>query len=352
VAASLVLLMTFTGFLARAYYNTRSSRAEELYQDGIKLAGTGHYEQAADEFRAALVYEHNSETYRMALARSLMELGRWSEAETHLAELREVDPTNGQINLMLARIAAQQRRYDDAIMYYQRAIYGFWKDNPVENRISARFELIGILEREGQRRQVLAELLDLAAEAPEEDTATRQRIATLLLANGSPDHAAEVYRAILTTNREDGAAQKGLGDALFATGDFVGARNAYRTAERDGLNDPTIEQRLKECDSVLQLDPSLVRLSANQRFDRARDLLALTSASAQQCTTLPADLNDAAQKLFEEKPSRRRDGDTVEMITLAEQVWKVRQSACAGQAPDAALAAVMSKIQNQMAPTQ
>jgi tetratricopeptide (TPR) repeat protein len=345
--------MTITGFLTRAYYTTRSSRAEALYQEGMRLAGAGHSAQAADRFRAALVYEHNSEKYRLALARSLMDLGRWDEAETHLSELSEDDPTNGPINLMLARIAGQAHRDSDAVLYYQRAIYGYWPEHPIENRTSARFELIGIFKRDGQPRQVLAELLDLAAEVPEDDAATRRRIATLLLTNGSPDHAAEIYRAVLANDRSDGAAEKGLGDALFDESDFVGARNAYRAASRDGLEDPTIEDRLKECNTVLQLDPTLVRLSANERFDRARQLLDLTSAAARQCTALPADTDAAAQKLMQEKPSRRRDGDTVEMITLAQQVWKLRHDACAQPAaPDEALTAVMAKIQKQMAATQ
>lgn len=82
VAGSLALLMVVTVLLSRAYVHTRISRAEALYDEGIRLAGRGHSAEAAENFRAALVYEHNNEKYRMALARSLMELGRLDEAET------------------------------------------------------------------------------------------------------------------------------------------------------------------------------------------------------------------------------------------------------------------------------
>lgn len=358
VAGSLVLLMTVTAFLSRAYVDTRSSRAEALYADGMRLANQGRHEEAAEDFRAALVYEHNSTKYRMALSRSLMALGHWDEAETHLLELREDDPTNGPVNLMLARVAAETHHDADAITDYQRAIYGYWPDHPTENRIAARFDMIKLLQADHEQRQVVAQLINLAADAPENDVATRHRVAALLLANGSPEHAAEIYRALLTTNRGDAAAQEGLGNTLFATGDFVGARNAYRAAEREGIHDNTLDERLKECERVLELDPTLVQLRAGERFERARQLLELATAGAQQCITLPTDLEQTAQKLEQEKAARRRDGDTVEMLTLAEQAWSLRhdamsRNACA-QPPthDPALSAVLVKIQRQMASTQ
>ena len=41
VAASLLILTTVTAFLTGAYYKTRSSRAESLDREGLKLAGIG-----------------------------------------------------------------------------------------------------------------------------------------------------------------------------------------------------------------------------------------------------------------------------------------------------------------------
>jgi len=351
VAGSLALLMIATVLLSRAYVHTRISRAEALYDEGIQLAGHGHSAQAAEDFRAALVYEHNNEKYRMALARSLMELGRLDEAETHLIDLRADDPTNGQINLMLARIAARDHHDADAVTYYQRAIYGFWPEHATESRISARLELTGVLQRENKPHQVLAQLLDLASETPANDTPTRRRLATLLLANGSPQHAAEIYQAMLKTDRRDAAAEKGLGDTKYATGDFAGARKAYQEAQRDGLNDPSLDRAIADCTRILELDPTLVNLRANDRFERARVLLQLAAGEAQRCGSLPAESQTETTRLLQEKPAKRQDGDVVEMLGLAVRFGTIGHS-CAQAAPGAALSAVLAKIQRQMAAAQ
>ncbi len=102
-AAALVLLFLFTWPVNNAYRNTRQARAEARFHAGEALAARGQNAAAEEEFRAALTYMHNDPRYRMALARSLIEQGRWGEAESYLSELR---------------------RQQDAVTYHQRAIYG------------------------------------------------------------------------------------------------------------------------------------------------------------------------------------------------------------------------------------
>ncbi len=348
VAVALVLLFSFTAALNSAYHNTRQSRAEARYQAGESLAAAGKRTEAAEEFRAALTYVHNDPRYRMALARTLIDLGRWGEAESYLSELREDDPTSGPINLMLARIALRDRRQQDAVTYYQRAIYGLWPDHPAENRTAARFELVELLEREGQEKQVLAELLDLADETPDSDVASQQKVATMLLAHGSPQHAADLFENILGENPRDAQAEKGLADASFALADYSGALKEYREAEKLGLKDSDIVSRISACNAVLELDPTVVRLSAGQRFQRAQQLVRLTLESATACGALPTDLADSASKAVEEKAARRQDGDTLMMLNLAEELWDRRQNTCpASTATDPALAAVMAKLRKQ-----
>lgn len=348
VSAALVLLFSFATLLNSAYRATRRNRAEERYRGGLALAAAGSDAEAVDEFRAALIYAHNDARYTLALARSLVKLGRTSEAETYLDELREDDPTDAAINLMLARIAAQNRREDDAVTDYQRAIYGFWPEHSDQSRVTARFELVGLLDRRRQSKQALAELLQLADAVPPRDIPTRRRVAALLLSHGSPDHAADLDRAILASQPHDAAARQGLADALFAMGDYAGARNAYRLAQRNGASDAALDQRLAISDTVLQLDPTQMRLTAGQRFDRARELLDRVQSSAAQCGEISPGLTENARQLLAASEKRRRDGDTVQLLTLAEQIWKDRPAGCAPQsAADQALDAVMAKLQRQ-----
>jgi tetratricopeptide (TPR) repeat protein len=347
VTAALIFLLIFTTILDSAYRATRQNRADDRYHAGLELAAHGKYAEAVQEFSAALTYSHGDPRYRLALVRSLIELGRWSEAEVHLQELAEDDPTDGEVNLMRARLAARDGRDKDAITYYNRAIYGYWPENADQSRIAARFELIGILDRIHQQKRVLAELLQLADEVPANDVPDRLRIARLLLSHGSPDHAADVFKSVLAAAPKDLAALEGMGDADFALGDFRSARSYWRAAFRQQPGNSTLEQEIQTCEQVLDLDPTQVHLSAAARFDRAQDLLQRVLAAAQQCTALNPDLLTSAQTALAKKVRRRQDGDTLAMLSLGQQIWQVRES-CSNQTKrDPVLSAIMAKVQKQ-----
>jgi tetratricopeptide (TPR) repeat protein len=348
VAAALVLLFTFTTFLTSTYRSARRSRAQARYERGVELANKGKNDEASEEFRAALAFAHNDSQYRLALVRSLMARERWSEAESHLSELRALDPTNGLINLMLARLAARDGRTTEAVTLYQRAIYGYWPEQADQNRIEARFELVDLLRRAHQQQQAVAQLLELAAEIPDTDTASHDKVGRLLLANGSPQHAAEAFRSAVAAQPNDAAALEGLGEAEFALRDYPAARNAFRGAARNGAGSVDLARRIDVCNSILDLDPTLVRLSSAERYERAQELVRRTVESLRQCSTVPPALDESVQKAIGGKHPRRHEGDTVELIALAQQAWKVRQDTCPAQSkPDEALAAVMARIQTQ-----
>ncbi|MDE3166793.1 MAG: tetratricopeptide repeat protein [Acidobacteriota bacterium] len=348
VAAALFLLFTFISILNNAYHHTRRNRAEARYLEGLRLAGAGRNQEAEEDFRAALVYEHDDPKYRLALSQSLVSLGRWDEAGSHLLELQQGDPTNGPINQMLARIAVRAGRSAEAIQDYNRAIYGYWPEDGEQSRIAARMELIRVLDARGQQKQVLAELLALAGEAPDNDLPLRRGIGEMLLAHHSPQHAAETYRGILAAHPRDAASERGLGEAEFEMGDFVAARNAFRAAARRGPADPALAQRIALTDDILALDPTLVRLTMSQRYERAGQILRRTLASANACTAVPQDLAGSAEKILGARPQRMREGETAGALTLSQELWSLRQNACA-RTPEAdqALAAVMTKIGKQ-----
>jgi tetratricopeptide (TPR) repeat protein len=336
VATALVLLMAFTAALDGAYRRTRLSRAEDSYRRGTELASAGRNAEAAEDFRAAMLYAHDDPRYRLALARSLVALKRWNEAESYLLELRTGDPTNGPLNLMLARIAAADGRKAEAIEDFHRAIFGYWPEHPEESRVNARLELVSLLDRLGQSRPALAELLALADEVPEADVATRLKVAGMLLAHGSPGHAAETYRAIVAAHPHDAAARQGLGEAEFASGDFTGALASFHAAVRYGSITPGLATRIAMLNSILDLDPRPLQLGTRQRLERARELLARAQAAAARCAALP----NAGEP--------ERGADAAQLIALAQAIWKARMAACPQQPePDQPLAILMNRMPNQ-----
>ena len=132
-----------------------------------------------------------------------------ADADASLNSLLQRDPIAAPANLAMARVLVQEGHLDDAAFYYHRAIYGQWKQDAQVNQIKVRFELADLLNRENSRETLLAELLPLQNEAPD-DAATRIRLGNLFLAAGSPARAAEVFRAILRRHPRDEEARAGL----------------------------------------------------------------------------------------------------------------------------------------------
>ncbi len=348
VAIALTLLFAITIAYSSAYGRTRLSRAEDRYREGLKLAAAGRNADAAEDFRAALLYEHDDPRYRFALAEALVALKRFSEAENYLFDLRTADPTSGPVNLMLARIAAADHRDEEAIEDYHRAIFGFWPEDREQKRVDARFELVSILDRDNQSKQALAELLQLADEVPESDLALREKVAGMLLTHGSPQHAADIYRAIVTAHPHDVVARQGLGETEFEMGNFQASLAAFHAAVRYGAITPILAARIALLNSILDLDPTLIRLSAHQRFERARELLTRSLNSASRCQAVPPDLTTAAQAALAQSAKRQRDGQTAEMLTLSQDLWRSRLSACPRlPEPDQPLAVLMNRMPNQ-----
>jgi tetratricopeptide (TPR) repeat protein len=348
VTVALVVLFTTTELLARGYRAARHERAEHHAGRGHALKLEGQYREAADEYRAALSFSPRDFDYRLNLALALMSAQDRREAERHLAELREADPASGVVNLMLARIDAQQDRREAAEAAYHRAIYGFWPEDPQENRLKARFELIALYDRYGDRKKLLGELLEVAAEAPPEPE-LRNHIGHLLVRYGAPQEAAEVFRESAKLDDEDPDAWAGLGLAERAMGNYGAATAAFRAAQRRAPGDAHAGRLLMETRQAMELDPTGVRLSAAERNRRSRELVRRTLASLERCGPLPpqaAGMAEFARAAVAARP-RRGEDDTPQMLAVAEELWRARQATC-GAIPeiDRALELVVVRIAN------
>ena len=88
-----------------------------------------------------------------------------------MLRLRELDPEDAQINLVLARLT-KQRDLPQAVRYYENAIYGRWTGTQIdERRRQVRVELIQLLLARHERDRALSELLILDGDLPQEANA-------------------------------------------------------------------------------------------------------------------------------------------------------------------------------------
>ena len=150
----LVLAFVVTGFASSAYRRERTTLGEAHFQEAQNLVNRGEVESALEEYRKALLFAPDRTEYRLALATTLINADQLNEARSHVEQLLQEDPTNGQLNLLLARIALKRHHLKDAVDDYQRAVYEYWPNSELPERRRARWELATLLNDTGDRNRV------------------------------------------------------------------------------------------------------------------------------------------------------------------------------------------------------
>jgi tetratricopeptide (TPR) repeat protein len=348
-----VIIAIFVAFLALDFALARIERTEtaahaaDLFAEGNQLLAAGRTGDAIDRFGSAHTMERDSVRYALALARAALAHGEPADAEETLVPLLETNATDGAVNLVMARVLLAEHRTDEAISYYHRAIYGRWFRDSLENRTTARFELIDLLATAHKRAELLAELLPLddGAGTP----AFRTRLARLFLVAGSPGRARDLFRAVLRASPHDADAFAGVGEASLALGNFRTARADLRAAQEARPNDARIDSLATLADSAAALDPGDTRIPPAARYQRTLELLQRAIAVAEQCPgPNPAELAAATNALAVLGKSRvpavmlEAQGDA--NVGVAAQLVKHRAAACppsfAGMVLSVVLAAV------------
>lgn len=353
VFALMLALFVLTGFLTGKYNREKHRRAELQYEAGQRLVAEGRYKEAIDQYTVALELSRENLEYLQALALALVKAGRTSEAETYLSELIRSDPANGVANLMLARIYAARGDVQQATGYYQRAIYGLWPDGLSDRRLEVRFELAEYLQKAGETMEMEAELLRLVDEMPDKPE-VQKRAGRLFLAAGSYDNAAEMFRRVVRSNKQDADAYAALGDAEFERGDYVAARTAYRQALRYRPEDLQSRMQLELAGEILDLDPTRRGLGSSTELRRSQALVRRSLAALDYCLpkdlgALPEDFRGAVVRgrgVAEGKARQRATTETVESnIALSEEIQRFQRDLCGtAPVPDRALDLVLKKL--------
>ena len=351
VTLILILAFTFTGFLSSAYKNQKESRGRAHYDLGQAALGAGDLQQAIEEYRKALLFSPDDAGYGLSLATALVDSGRLDEAESHLQELLENDPTNGVINLLLARVAAKRSQTRQAIDYYQRAVYGYWPQSNASGRHAARWELVDLLQKQDRRNELVGELMQLYANAPD-DPKEKSKIGFMLLQYGATSNAVEVFRDLARDDPKYVEAHHGLGEAYFNSGDYLAARREVQRALHLDPGDKDNVQLLALANAVIAIDPALPRLSTADRLARSRALLERVLRNLSECalknnSRLAAPLQqriDGADALLTSK-ARGADDYLFQLQDTAEQLWKDKKVFCGNiSEADKALDAVLTRL--------
>ncbi len=330
----LALSLAVTGFINSAYRREKQGIGEKHYESGQQLEKKGDVPAAVEEYRKALLFSPDKAEYRVSFVEALIHAGSLDEAESHLDQLLQEDPTNGALNLMRARLTLQHRQTPRAIEYYQRAVYEYWPASRVNERRQARWELIDLLQRAGRREEAVGEIMTLYANAPP-DPKLRTKVGFELLDNGATSEAIQVFQELTRSSHHDSQAHRGLGQAYFASGQFIAARHEYERALRFNPKDRASSDALSFTNAVIDLDPELSGLPSAERVRRSQNLLRRVVADLERCGVPEQNREqiNTAVKLLGAKS--KTDPDlALSLQQTAKQLWAGRGQECSSKPMD------------------
>lgn len=344
----LVLAFLVTGFINAAYRREKTSLGESHYSKGLRMERASDAGGAVEEFRKALIYSPDKTEYRLSFAQALINEGRLDEAESHIDQLLQEDPTNGVLNLMRGRIAVKRGQTTQAIEFYERAVYEYWPPAQAYERREARWELIQLLSQTGRREELIAELMTMYANAPN-DANLRMRIGFELLKHSATAEGAQVFRDITRLSPRNAEAHRGLGEALMTGGDFVPARHEFERALRLNAKDRASAESLTLDNSIIDLDPELPGLTSADRYRRSLNLLRRVLNDVAACGAAANDSRVADAKALLDAKSGRDPDIALQIERTAQQLWTAGGALCGNGKPmvDESVARVLERIPNE-----
>ena len=234
IAACAVGLFLVTKSVAAREGEIESRVAAIWFQDGERKLSAGEIDEAIDSFRKATGIDRENRRYVMALADALAAGNHNIEAQQALLRLREQDPTNAEVNLRLARLAAKSGDVSEAVLYYHSSLDGMWKGPDVASRRrNVRKELIDFLIARQDQDRALSELLVLDSELPQNADAHVQA-AKLYLRVGDAGRALNDFIEAVRLDPLNDEALAGAGETELRLGDRRKARQYLEQAVARG----------------------------------------------------------------------------------------------------------------------
>ena len=236
----------------------------EWYQRGQRQLERGDVDNAIDSFRRASVRNRNEKRYVLALARALAYTHQYEAARSALLALRESAPEDAEVNLQLARLAADRQDVTEALRYYHNTLYAPWPADQTDARRRVRLELIDFLLTHDRPSPAVSELLALSTDLPDA-AAAHVEVGQLFSKAGDSRRALEQFQRALRLAPGNGDALDGAGQAAFQLGDYVLAERYLRVV-------PNASGKVRETRDLVELvlssDPLASRIRSAERRRR------------------------------------------------------------------------------------
>lgn len=302
VHREILVLVILTGVAVVAFLVTKASATAEhelrlrdaaiWYARGVDHLSAGRVDDALTALGRARALDRRTAAHHLSFASALIASGQHVAARQVLLALRETHPEDPQVNLGLAELAATRGSPQEAVTYYQRALYGDWQPERLEERERVRVTLIRYLLRHGMLDRASAQLLLLAADIPD-DAERLIEAGRLMLEAGEHARALALFSRVLEGDPRNPIALEGAGDAAFALGDYGAARGYYARAPAS----PTVTAGLRTSSFILTSDPLAPRLAAAERRRRLAVGQARAETLLTACTSRVGADDEASEQL-------------------------------------------------------
>ena len=280
---ALLVLLGLTALFSRLYHKKVHSMADAMFARGQVDEQAGQLDAALADYRNALAYNPGNPRFQFYLAKALEAAGRGDESRSYLLNLLSETPGSGEINLELARIAANRNSIADAMRYYQGAIYGEWDGDPIAMRWQVRRELCEALLARGEVTQAAPEVLALAQNTPAGDLPRLKIVGQLLSRTQQWTRALDLDRKLLVADPTDEESLAGAAEAAFELGQYITAMEYFDRLPREGREQPDLANRYDMTGRILAANPFLLGLPVEVRAQRVANALALAQTRAEAC---------------------------------------------------------------------
>jgi tetratricopeptide (TPR) repeat protein len=278
-----VVFSAFTHTYSQAYDRRRAVLGMQWFERGRHDLSDNRPAAAIEDFRTALLYDPRNWEFGMHLANALMAANRTDQALNYYLSLWQRNPSNGLVNLQIARLYARKEDTGNAERYFNGAVFGDWPENADDSRRAASLELIHFYLERGDNGHAESQLILLSGNLPE-DPQLHTRVANLYARVGDDQRALTQFREALTLDPSYAPAIAGAGEAAFRMGDFRMAQSYLTRALRLNPSNTTTKNLLTILEAVFALNPYQQGISEAQKIQRTLHAFEVVGNRLQTCS--------------------------------------------------------------------
>ena len=277
-----IVFSALTHSYSQAYDRRRAALGVQWFERGIHELRSNRPVAAVDDFRTALFYDPRNWEFSMHLADALMRSHNTDEALNYYLGLWQSNPTNGSVNLQLARLYAEKGDPISAERYFNGAIFGDWPTDAAANRRAASLDLIKFYLDRGDMGHAESQLIILSDNLPE-DPQLHSQVADLYCRVGDDQRALVQYREAMRLDPDYVPAVQGAGEASFRIGEYHAAQIYLARALHLDPNNAAAKKLLPVIQSVFLLDPYEHGIPQSEKISRALRVFDLAGNRLQSC---------------------------------------------------------------------